>query len=375
MSYHGLFEEQKNQKPKKPMKKGKKILLIVLAVLVVLIAGIGTAVAVYLNKMGDRLDIIELPEDTYVYTEEATEPGQTETGDATEAAGETTIREMTADDIINILVVGQASRAGEEGHMADTTILASINTYTNTITLSSIYRDAYVRIPAYKGHTEGRNKFTVVYNLGYLWGGGTAGAMEMTNICLKDNFGIEVDYNFEISFDSFIRIIDFIGGVKLDITEAEAEYLNADDLYVKYDIEPGEQYLDGMAALSYARMRKAEGDNDSDIVRTGRQRKLIVAALERVSNNSLKDLKKIVDILLDEITTTMKPSEIAKLMVELVPKLPTMTIEGGTIPVEGTYRGEMVDIYSDGGSHSVLKFDSAQQKKLVRAITEAEGIE
>ena len=34
--------------------------------------------------------------------------------------------------------------------------------------------------------------------------------------------------------------------------------------------------------------------------------------------------------------------------------------------------GEMVDIYDNGMPQSVMKFESAQQKKLIRAITEAE---
>ena len=97
--------------------------------------------------------------------------------------------------------------------------------------------------------------------------------MEMTNICLKDNFGIEVDYNVEVSFDSFIKMIDYIDGVDIDLTQAEADYLNKDTLYVKRTIEPGVQRLQGMEALSYARMRKAAGDSESDIKRTERQRK------------------------------------------------------------------------------------------------------
>ena len=111
---------------------------------------------------------------------------------------ETTVPKATAEDIINILVVGQSSRAGEESRMADTTMVVSINTFDGTVTVFSVLRDSYVKLPDYKGHVCGRAKFTVCYGLGYQWGG-TAGAMEMTNNCMRDNFGVEVDYNFEIS--------------------------------------------------------------------------------------------------------------------------------------------------------------------------------
>ena len=379
MSYHGHFENQKQpQQPKKKKHKGLKIFLIVLAVLVVIIAAAAIAGWTYFHNMANKMNIIELPEDTYVYTEETTAPAETlEADETTEAATEattveTTVPPMTADDIINILVVGQSARAGEASQMADTTILVSLNTYTGTVTLSSVLRDSYVKLPDYKGHTCGRAKFTVCYNLGYQWGGGTAGAMEMTNICMKDNFGVEVDYNIEIDFESFTKVIDYLGGVDIELTQAEADYLNKDDLYVLYDVEAGVQHLDGMAALSYARMRKAEGDNDSDIKRSARQRILIETLLNKVRYLSLSELQGVADELLPLITTTMKSTDIAKLLVKIAPIISNLKIESGTIPVEGTYWGEMVDIYSDGMQHSVLKFESAQQKKLIRAITEAE---
>ena len=174
----------------------------------------------------------------------------------------------------------------------------------------SILRDSFVKLPDYKGHQCGRAKFTVCYNLGYQWGGGTAGGMEMTNICLKDNFGIEVDYNVEVSFDSFIKMIDYIDGVDIDLTQAEADYLNKDTLYVKRTIEPGVQRLQGMEALSYARMRKAAGDSESDIKRTERQRKVVEALLEKFRYRSIADLNKWIDILLPMVSTTMTPTDV-----------------------------------------------------------------
>lgn len=377
MSYHGRFEQEKPKKAKK--KKGLKIFLIILAVLVVLIGAAAIWGISYYNEMINKMNIIELPEDTYVYTEETTEAVETtemETAVTTEPTEvttvETTVPPMTADDIINILVVGQASRAGEESHMADTTILVSVNTYTGTVTLSSVLRDSYVKLPDYRGHTCGRAKFTVCYNLGYQWGGGTVGAMEMTNICMRDNFGVEVDYNIEIDFESFIRLIDYMGGIEIELTEAEANYLNKDDLYVKYDVQAGKQYLDGMAALSYARMRKAEGDNESDIKRSVRQRNLIEALLNKIRYLSVADLQTVANNLLPLITTTMTPSDIADVLLRVLPLVKDLKIESGTIPVAETYWGEVIDIYEDGIPDSVLKFETAQQKKLIRAITEAE---
>ena len=256
--------------------------------------------------------------------------------------------------------------------MADTTMLVSINTYTEEVTVFSILRDSLVQLPAYKGLNGGRNKFTMCYALGYQQGG-TAGAMEMTNICLKDNFGIEVDYNIEVSFDGFIRMIDYLNGVELELTEAEADYLNKDTLYVQRTIEPGVQVLQGMEALSYARMRKAAGDGESDIKRTERQRKLVAALLERFRGMSLSELNGWVDELLPMVTTTMTPSDVTRLAATILPMVSRLTMKGETVPVGKTGWGEMVDIYGDGTEHSVMQFVSSQQKQLIRAITEAEG--
>ena len=192
----------------------------------------------------------------------------------------------------------------------------------------------------------------------------------MTNICLKDNFGIEVDYNVEVSFDSFIKMIDYIDGVDIDLTQAEADYLNKDTLYVKRTIEPGVQRLQGMEALSYARMRKAAGDSESDIKRTERQRKVVEALLEKFRYRSIADLNKWIDILLPMVSTTMTPTDVTKLAARVLPIFSELKIKGATVPMEGW--GDMVDIYNDGQIHSVMRFDTAKEKKLIRAITEAE---
>ena len=372
MSYHGHFEQQKQ-----PKKRGKKILLTVLVILLVLIIGAVAAGAIYYNRMMNKMNIIELPEDTYVYTEEThlTEATVEATAETTEATEETTEEteppKATAEDIINILVVGQSSRAGEESRMADTTMLVSVNTFDGSVTVFSVLRDSYVKLPDYKGHTCGRAKFTVCYGLGYQWGG-VAGAMEMTNICMRDNFGVEVDYNVEIDFESFVRVVDLIGGIDIELTEAEANYLNNDDLYVLYDVEPGLQHLDGMAALSYARMRKAEGDADSDIKRSARQRLVLEKLLDRIRGANMKELQKAIDILLPEITTTMTPSDVLSIATKVLPMLKDLKLVGETIPYGKTGWGEIIDIYEDGIPDSVIKFEAPQQKKLNRANTEAE---
>ena len=375
MNYRGHFEEKRHKNRKNAWKRIRIILLSA-----VLLAGSAVVwgIGCY-NKMLGKMNIVTLDKDLYeTYTEEMTLPEKSEvTLYPEQETPETEIIETSeaikSEDIINILVVGQAYRAGEESRMADTTVLVTVNTYDGTVTLSSVLRDAYVSLPAYKSHTEGRNKFNVCYNLGYSWEG-IEGAMAYTNLTMLRNFGVEIDHNIEISFEGFIKLIDYMGGVEIELTEAEADYLNGDNLYVLYDMKPGMQHLDGMAALSYARMRKADGDGDSDIKRTERQRKLIGALAEKLRGLSLKELQGVADELLPLITTTMTPADIADVLLRMLPHIRDLKIEGGTLPVETTYWGDMVDIYGDGFQHSVLRFDMEQNKRLVRAFTEEAGI-
>ena len=382
MGYHGRFAQRKqpeNRRSREKAGNGTKVLLIVLAVLLVLILAGLSVVYWFIQNKFSKMNIVTLPEDTYAYTqatEEFTRPPETQPVQTEETTAETTLETtrppMSAEDIVNILVVGQAARDGETGKMADTTMLVSINTYTEEVTVFSILRDSLVNLPAYKGLKGGKNKFTMCYALGYQQNG-TAGAMEMTNICLKDNFGIEVDYNVEVSFDGFIRMIDYLNGVELELTEAEADYLNKDTLYVQRTIEPGVQVLQGMEALSYARMRKAAGDGESDIKRTARQRKLVASLLEKFRYMSLSELNGWIDELLPMVTTTMKPADVTALAAKILPMVRNLKMQGETVPVGKTGWGEMYDIYGDGNLHSVMLFVSSQQKQLIRAITEAEG--
>lgn len=373
MHYHGRFEEEHTKKPKK--KAGKIILMIVL-VLVLAIGGAAVWGIRYYNEMLGKMHIVTLDKNLYeTYTEETTLPTASVTAQTTEVTAaateetvptETTRPPFTSDDIVNILVVGQASRAGEEGHMADSTILVTVNTYDGTVRLSSVLRDTLVDLPAYKNHGVGRNKFNMAYQLGYTYDG-IEGAMAYTNLTMFHNFGVEVDHNVEISFESFTKLIDYMGGIEIELTEAEAKYLNNDDLYVKYDVQPGLQYLDGMAALSYARMRKAEGDADSDIKRTDRQQKVIEIMFNKIRNLSLKELQGVADTLLPLVTTTMTPKDVAELMMKMLPHLKDLKFEKGSIPIKTTYWGVLQEPYG-----SVLLFYPDQNKRLIREFTEGE---
>lgn len=382
MSYHGRFENPKPKKKKSPV----KVILIIVAVLLVLVIGAVAAGVLFYNSKLDKMTHVEVPKIEYTTPAEdlladpevmETEAVETEATEAVPTETTEPVHVASSEDFINILVVGQAARNGETTNserMADTAILCTINTYDKTLTLTSFLRDTLVRPPNFKGHEFGKIKLTTVYHLGSHYSNGEiAGSMELMNLTLFNSFGVEVDHNFEVDFDIFMKVIDLMGGITVNLTQEEADYLNANDDWVSYDVQPGAFHLDGAGALCYARMRKAEGDGDSDIKRTARQRHLIECILFTLKWMNLSDINKIVDEVLPMITTSMTNTEITELMMKMLPMLPELQItSGGTCPVQGTYWGSEKDIYGDGMYHSVLEFEAPQQKKLMRAITEGE---
>lgn len=368
----GRYEKQRSKRKPNLISILKGIILSFFSLVLILVA----AVSLYYNMMLNKINHVDVPEIVYTTSVDNSENIMEEPASPTSTLDAITISTEphipSRNDYINFLLVGQASREGEEARFADTMILCTVNKYEKTVTLTSLLRDSLIQMPDYKGHTGGKIKLTTIYHLGSLYGNGIAGSMEMMNLTLYNNFGIEVDHNFEIDFDAFINIIDILGGIDIEITEAEANYLNKEDGWVQTDVTPGLAHFDGMTALCYARMRKASGDGDSDITRTKRQRMLISALLEKLQCLTIVELQSLVEEVLPLVATSMNNAEITDIILTLLPLLPDLTIKAsGTCPA--SYYGDMVEIYSDGVYHSVLRFNEQETKATMRTLTKGEN--
>lgn len=283
--------------------------------------------------------------------------------------------------IVNILVIGQDSRAGEDSKLADCIILLTLNKETKTLVMSSFLRDSYVKLPEYyRGHTCGWNRINTSYALGYAWYG-DAGAMEMLNITLKDNYGVEVDGNVEISFKTFKTVVNAIGGVDIELYGDEyTKMLEWQDAFNEHyewlqmsdhvDIHEGMNTLNGDMALEYARERHVNY-GDSDIQRTNRQRLVIASILDKISKMSLTELNSLIDTVLPQIITDISTEDMMMYIQELTPFLfDDLTLVSQQIPADGTYWGEMV-MLPDGES-GVLKIDFNQNRKIMETILKGE---
>lgn len=323
--------------------KHKKILWMIVGTVLALILIAAISAGIYWNHMLNLLgDAAEHTVPTLSQEELdailGTEPPTTTPED-------TRPQVVSDQNITNIMLVGQNYREDEPNKLSDTMILCSINRETNTLTLVSFLRDLYAPLPAYAGHGPGRNRINVCYALGSTWTKSSEGGMEMLAQCIEQNFGIHVDHSIELSFESFTAVIDALGGVEIDVTEAEAEYITKHVGYVE-EMQPGLQTLDGNQALAYARIRKI----DSDRQRTARQRNIISSLIEKCRNMSLLELHDLATYLLPKIITDMSNEEITNYLWELIPMVRNIKLASLTCPVDnetlpGSMWGKQLELY------------------------------
>ena len=276
--------------------------------------------------------------------------------------------------VINVLLIGQDAREGEESKNADTVILITINKEAKKITMTSFLRDTYVSLNGIKDiegkPRYGATKLTLVYAVGHQYGG-DLGAMYLMDRVIEKNFGPVVDHNIEVSMDAFDTCINALGGVTVTLDEDEAKYMN--NYFKDYDDRSytvGENLVDGWAAEVYVRIRHANyGDNDFN--RTDRQRAVVAQVLEKVKNKSLLEINKLLDTLLPLVLTDMTNADMTNYIMEILPLLPEMTLESIQCPNEDMDRwGEVRDIFNDGQPQSILNFNSSKAKAILLPITE-----
>lgn len=217
------------------------------------------------------------PETAPITTAEAAAPGIVDSTTSFEA--DEPVAVPAATEPLTVLVMGIDKRESEEGPWrTDSMILITIDPTTNRVAMLSTPRDLYVTIPDY-GYGERLDKINTAFFYGDANdypGGGAALAKET----IRRNFGIEVDRHLVLDFNGFRQIIDYIGGVEVDVPEllVDREYPTEDYGYMTVRFEAGPQLLDGERALIYSRTRKST----SDFARAARQQEVIMAVRDKV---------------------------------------------------------------------------------------------
>ena len=195
---------------------------------------------------------------------------------------------IKAKDKTTILVLGVDIREDDVGR-SDTMMIATVDPKFDQASLLSVPRDTRVRIT---GH--GFDKI----NAAFAYGGEPLSEKTVENF-----LGIDIDHYVIINTKSFVKIIDAIGGLDIDV-EKRMYYEDPwdDDGGLIIDLYPGMQHMDGKTAVTYVRYRDSEGD----IGRIHRQQKFMEACMDKiVSPEIVTKIPAVVREVLEAIETDM----------------------------------------------------------------------
>lgn len=209
--------------------------------------------------------------------------------------------------------VDNRSNGNFETGNSDTMIIVSINNKTGEIKMCSLYRDTYLDI---SDSDETESKFRKA-NAAYM-SGGPQQAINMMN----KNLDLNISDYVAVDFNALIDVIDLLGGVEIEVTDEEVQYINGYMTELNQitgnEIVPvtsaGTQTLNGMQATAYARIRYTTG---WDYKRTERQRTVITKMFEKAKGASLGTLNSILDKALPEVSTSLSTTEMIGLMTKI----------------------------------------------------------
>lgn len=282
---------RKGTSKKKKAKKKRRIIIFGVEIVAVLVLIIGFWVV-------SKLDTLQRPD---VDTEEI---------QVNETIQESTVQTMSGYTTIALfgLDTRQAGQLGS-GNRSDMIIIASINNDTKEVKLVSVYRDTYLNLANGK-----YNKCNGAYSAG-----GPEQAISMLNM----NLDLDIQYYVSVDFLGLTKTVDYLGGVEIDVDDAELEHLN------NYIVETskvtgiettaltssGLQTLDGVQATSYCRIRYTSGD---DFKRTERQREVILQLVSKAKETDISTINDIINAVFPLIATNYTNEELVAMAPELL---------------------------------------------------------
>ena len=174
----------------------------------------------------------------------------------------------------HIAIFGVDSYDGHNGR-ADSTMILTIDKKHGQIKLTSIQRDSCLPV---KGH--GNDKLTHAFAYG--------GAELMLNT-INSNFNMNITEYVVLNYKNVADMIDLVGGLDMEITEAERKEINRISLEMDSDAqtvkEAGTVHLNGLQTTAFARIRKI----DSETKRTARQREVISKLVVKLKEQKVSD--------------------------------------------------------------------------------------
>ncbi len=215
-------------------------------------------------------------------------------------------------DRINFVLLGMGGPGHEGPFLSDTIILASVKPSTGQVALISIPRDLIV--PFGDGTYR---KINSVYALAAEKGKDYA--FEQEKKVFASAFGQEINYMATIDFQGFVKIIDQVGGITVEVERefTDNQFPTADYKINTVSFKAGKQKMDGLTALRYARSRHGNNGEGSDFARSKRQQKIMIALKDKLTSfdtliNPVK-ITSLFSLVAESTATDMEPWEAVKL--------------------------------------------------------------
>lgn len=215
----------------------------------------------------------------------------------------------------NIALFGIDARKDtfSKGYRSDCIMILSLNEQTKEAKIMSLYRDSYLDIDEY-----GLDKVTHAYSYG---------GPKLALSTLNKNLDLNITEFVAVNFDTVRTVVDKVGGINMHITKEETKYINGyiDELNriyktnTKHITKEGDYKLNGIQALSYARIRYTEG---GDYKRTERMRDVLNLVFEKVKHLSIPELNDLADEILPHVSTNITENEI----MAMIPQVASINI-------------------------------------------------
>ena len=231
---------------------------------------------------------------------------------------------------------------------SDVNLILTVNMNTHKILMTETPRDAYVKIP--DGGADQYDKLTHAGIYG----------VETSEKTLENLYGITIDYYARLNFDSFLKLIDALGGVTVYNSQAFTS------LHGNYDFPVGNVTLDSDKALGFVRERYSLEHGDYD--RGNNQMKVIQAILNKMTSlKSVSNYSTIISNVQDSIQTDMKLDTVMKLVNSQLDSGEKFTVTSQEVTGTGS-TGELTSYAMPTASLYMIKLDDTSVAKASQAI-------
>ncbi len=239
---------------------------------------------------------------------------------------------VAPEEPFSVLVLGTEQAPAYAGpQLTDSMMVMSFDPKNKTASVMSIPRDTYVDVPHF-----GHDRINTAYE-----NGGAA----LAKLTVEKYFGIPIEYYAIVNYDSFVKLVDDVGGVDVVVPQNihDGCYPNAlENQCTVFDLSAGPHHLDGATALKFIRER--HDMTEGDFTRQQDQQQVLMALKDALMQpGNLPHLGSIISDVFGAVTTDVPYNDAPQLAAEVL-RLPKASIQTAVLdPSTGAVQGETIN--------------------------------